>query len=301
MDTPAPLLAYLLPSIVGCFFALIGVAYRLGQMRGVGTPTVVLYMAIGGTILFAGRSLGLPISQAPARVWVLGIAAGLAQYATIKLCGAALERGPLSPLWCALNLVFVPVIVYAWFALGESLSWLKAIAILVAIASVVSASMGQEASADPKKPGGGPVYLLILVGAMMANAVLHGSIKDLGGRLLPDGTAIMARWGDLFLLLVYTSLGLPIAIELIATRTRGVFSPTALGVGALAAFGSLAGFFLMGLCASYPASIVFTLSAIFSLMGGSLASVLFFGERATKWWWIMMALAGTAVVLVSVG
>ena len=298
MNTPAPLIAYLLPALVGCLFALIGVGYRLGQARGVGTPTVVLYMALAGTVVFAVRSFGLPIGEVPARVWVLGIAAGLSQYATIKLCAAALERGPLSPLWCALNMVFVPVILYARVAFGETLSPLKIVGILVAIASVVSASKGQGSTDG--KPGGGAVYFAILISATLGNAVLHGSIKDLGAHLTPDNIPLMTKFGDLFLLLLYASLGLPIAVELIVTRTRGVFAPAAIGTGAMAAFGSLAGFFLMGVCASYPAVLVSTLSAIFSLMGGSLASVLFFGERATKWWWIMMGLAATAVIMVSV-
>lgn len=299
METLSPLAMYVVPSVVGILFALIGVAYRLGQARGIGTPTVVLYMAAAGAAVFGWLSLGTAWAEVPARVLVLGIAAGVAQYLTIRLCGAALRRGPLSPLWCALNLVFVVVIVYAWAALGESLSPAKLVALAVAVGAVVVASVATPPAEGAPAAGGGAVYFAILLGAMLSNAVLHTALKDLGTRELPGGGPISERFGMVFLFLVYTFLGLPIVAELVLTRARDVFSPAAVGAGALAAFGSLAGFFLLAASAGAPAAVVFTLSAIFSLMGGSLASVVFFGEKASGRWFLMMGLAIAAVVLVS--
>ncbi|MEO8377226.1 MAG: hypothetical protein ABI579_06115, partial [Candidatus Sumerlaeota bacterium] len=123
---------YLYPILAGFCFGIIGLGYRLGQARGITTPAVVLYISAAGVVFF-GAMLGAHPFDAPARVWILGIAAGIAQYLTIELVAAALKRGPLSPIWCALNLVFVPIIIYSWYALGESLGVTKLVGIVIAI------------------------------------------------------------------------------------------------------------------------------------------------------------------------
>lgn len=296
-------MAYLLPSLAGIFFALIGIAYRKGQGQGVSTAVVVAYMGAAGILVFTAKALAtLPIMEAPARLWVLAIAAGLTQYASIKLAGWALERGPLSPMWCAMNLVFVPVIGYAALCLGERIDLTKALGIAAAVASVVVGSLGASngASTGPQSLRARLVYFAILVGALVSNSILHGSVKDLGVHRVADGRTIMVAFGDLYLALVYIFMGVPTMLDLAVRGDRAAFTKAGLGVGMLAAAGSLGGMIFISAAAAYPAAIVFTLSAVMSLAGGALSSVLFFGERASPTWFAMMGLALAAVVLVSV-
>lgn len=298
-------MAYLLPSLSGILFALIGFAYRRAQSRGLPTTAVVVYMAGIGALVFSAKALlgDAAFGDVPARVWVLAVASGFFQYATIKFAGWALARGPLSPMWCALNLVFVPVIAYAAIFLGESVDAMKAIGVACAVASVVVGSLaggGGEGGAKPRGLSATAVYSAILVGALLSNSVLHGSLKDLGAYAMADGRMAIDAFGDHYLGVMYFFMAAPTAIELAIEKRKAALSPFAVGTGLLAAVGSLGGVWFLALASSYPAAIVFTLSAVLSLVGGALSSVFFFGERASPTWFAMMGLAVGSVVLVSV-
>ncbi|MCC6545605.1 hypothetical protein IT570_00440 [Candidatus Sumerlaeota bacterium] len=285
---------YHYPILAGVLFGIIGLAYRLGQARGLTTPMVVLYTASAGVVFF-GMRLGTPAFKAPAAIWVLGIAAGLAQYASMELVAAALARGPLSPIWCALNLIFVPVILYAWIFFGEPLDSLKVIGIAVAIGSVICGAI------RPAEPDGGATagtrmgqYLAILLAALLCNSFLHGAIKHL------NHAQLMKQHDALFFFLTYLLMGLPILLKLCVTGFGRAFSWAGGGTGAMAATGSIGGFLFLAASAHFSAAIVFTLSAIVSLLTGSLISIAFFGEKITVWWIAMMLLAVGAVIMVSV-
>lgn len=284
---------YLFPTLAGICFGVVGLSYRLGQARGLATPMVVLHMTLAG-VLFFGFRLNAESFAAPVIVWMLAIVAGLAQYASIELVAAALIRGPLSPIWCALNLVFVPVIIYSRLALGETLDIYKVAGIAFAIASVVSGSQRSADTGGTATPTRFLPYLSILVAALLCNSILHGSIKHL------DAVKLMGGHGSFFFCIMYLCLGLPILVKLFATGFGGTFSLWGFCTGLLAAFGSIAGFSLIAASASAPAAIVFTFSSIFSLISGALISVAFFREKVTVWWMIMLTLAIAAVIMVSI-
>ncbi len=68
-------------------------------------------------------------------------------------------------------------------------------------------------------------------------------------------------------------------------------------VGLMAGCGSIAGLFLLSLCARYPAALVFTVNGAVTILGGSLASVFFFGEARSRAWYLTIGAAIVAVVL----
>lgn len=296
-----PIAAYALPSAAGILFAIIGLAYRLGQARGISTPIVVWHMGCAGMLWFGFQAFSHGLPEAPPRVWVLGVSSGICQMVSILFVSMALARGPLSPIWCAMNLIFVPVIGYAALVLGQSVSPGKMIGVVAAVASVL---VGGVALGDDGESAGGrlPVslrrrlaYAVILLGALLSNSLLQIGITDLGGR------GLMGGHGELFFMLVYAAMVLPFGIMFLGRRTRGVYSRKALECGAMAAIGSIGGMALLGLSSIYPASVVFTLSSILSLIGGGVFSVALFGERMTRPWFAMLGLAVLAVVLVSIG
>ena len=99
---------------------------------------------------------------------------------------------------------------------------------------------------------------------------------------------------------MYAWIAGPIIVELLLRRDRSFFRKSVAVLGLVAAVGSIGGVGLLGLSSALPAAIVFTLSSIFSLLGGGLSSVLFFREKANTKWFAMMGLAIVAVILVSV-
>jgi drug/metabolite transporter (DMT)-like permease len=288
--------------ISGLGFAVLGVSWRLGQAKGVPPTHVAVVISVIGTAFFAGRAGGF---AAPALVWALGVAAGVTQYAAIKLIKPALARGPLSPLWCAISLGFVVTVTYARLFLGESLRPLQSLGVAAGVGCVIVASMGQQQSSDDSAPAApglvgpkavyGAILLLILLSASGAALM----IKHLSAQPYGVGESYMAHFGDVFYGQFYAVFGLLIGLDLLLTRPRGVPLKPALAVGVLGAAGSVTGLWAWGVASVLPAAVVFTVSSLVSIVAASLASVAFFGEKRTRSWYAAIGLAVVSVVLVS--
>ncbi|MDD5766173.1 MAG: hypothetical protein PHW79_08030, partial [Candidatus Marinimicrobia bacterium] len=72
-----------------------------------------------------------------------------------------------------------------------------------------------------------------------------------------------------------------------------------LGLGSLAGAGSICGMLLLSLCAQFPAAIVFTVNGAIIILGGALASVIFFGEKMTRGWYGTIGFGILAVIFVN--
>jgi hypothetical protein len=81
----------------GLCMVVVTVPYRMGSAHGVGTRAVALNLSliVGGWFAFEA---GASWTGAPALVIALGLLCGCMQYLNVVLIGAALARGPLSPL-----------------------------------------------------------------------------------------------------------------------------------------------------------------------------------------------------------
>jgi len=293
----------LLVTFSGIFFALIGLASRIGAPLGVDSLHIAVVGMLGGMIFFGADALEiLRAGDVPARVWQMGLAAGLTQYAAVRLIKTALRMGPLTPLWTAQMLAFVPVILYASLALGEPLEPVHLAALLLAGACIFFASRSQDLPAQPAARPGGPrlAYLAVLAGALLLNSVANIAVKDLSAHTLPSERTLLEQFGSLFYFMMYLQIWLGSAAELLVRRRAPASYAWMLGLGLMAGLGSLLGVICLRQGMSLPAAVSFTLSSTTSIVCAALAGALFFGERRTRWWWATVA-SGAAVVLVANG
>jgi drug/metabolite transporter (DMT)-like permease len=287
----------------GVSFSLIGISYRTGQAKGLIPRQVALVLCAFGAVFFAAKTSTSGWSAAPLIVIVLGLLSGITQYMTLHLMGEALKRGPLSPLWCAVSLSFLPVVIYAGITFGEALTFIQYAGIVAAMGCVFLAAFEGPNSATPAaghvRPGGHATYAAILVAILLLNSVPSAAIKYMGMRPLGDAT-VMASYGPFFSFLLYVALGGCILADLCATRRLRAPARWMLPIGAMGAAGSIGGLLSWGYCASMPAAMLFTISCVMSIFTAALVSVFAFGEKATRAWYGMLACGVASVVLLNV-
>jgi len=307
----------------GVGFGCLGVAYRLGQARGV-TPTQIgLVIAAAGCAVFGG-TVGSEEWAAPAVVWVLGIGVGISQYLVLKLIRPALARGSLSALWCAVNLGFIIAVAYAALFLGERPGLLQQAGIAAAVACVAVASAGQQPAEGGLRSSQcrtadrlayGLLLLLILVLTGLSPAFLkylsaHPAVALEGPRVLPvgaggaDGQAalggsLMREFGHFYYLIFYAVFAVLILADLAITGAIKARMGTAARVGLLGAAGSVVGMWAWAAASPLPAAVLFTVSSVVSLLLAAAVSVTAFGEKRSLAWYATVGLAVAAVVLVS--
>jgi len=295
----------LLAIVSGLLLSLIGIAYGMGRAHQLQSSHIATFMCLAGVPVFsilAGMDM---LCAAPPRIWLLGLAAGLSQFVTMRAINAALRRGPLSPVWCAASMTFLPALLYAWVALGEHTSGMRlAGAVLACVCVVLGAVHGSRAK---KGDGAGHAhgwravvaYSLLLLLIVPTAASLHVSNKILGSQLLPDGRNAMDAFGLVFFLACYGSTGLGLLGDSLVRNPPPRESRRALvWLGLLASIGSIGGFLVLRLAAASPAALVYPVNSVSSLLGVTLASVLIMRERITLAWAGMVAAGVIAVLLV---
>ena len=265
---------------------LIGVAFGLGQKAGVQPIEIMLVCTGVASLLFAGkqwrRSQPSPI---PLRVWGWGVTGGLSQYLAMRGIGLAMNLGPLSPVWCAASLGFIPVSFYSALRYKERLTLLKNVALAAGVGCVVVSAVtnsrgGTTLASLADTLGYGAVLLAVLV----LNSLNSIAIKTLGMNAGPAQAGRTSRDNNLFLPIMYATCFLAALADLIWHRNPNLAFGPMIGFGALAALGSMVGMALMASCASAPAGVVFTLSGISGIVTAAVVSVLFLGERAGLGW-----------------
>ena len=289
----------------GLAFSCIGVGYRAAQARKVTAAQVACVICLVGVGYFAVLPQSRPWSSVPGENRVMAGIAGAGQCTSLKMIGPALARGPLSPMWCALNLGFVITIGYARLFLGERVSPLGYLGMLAAIACVMAASSRPQPAPSGEAAATSSLrarltYGTILLVMLVGNSLWLLSIKHFSVRTLPNGQSYLSVFGHQFTLAVYLVLGLFALGEVARTRrTLGPWPPWLL-LGGLAAAGSVLGTHALNTCASLPAAVVVTINNVVSLLFAALISVLIFRERRTPSWYATIGLAVAAVVLVNV-
>ena len=287
MSIPPPLLAPI-AAISGIGFALIGIAYRMGQPRGIAPPHIVLFLAAGGTIFFGVQMLNIPLLEIPLVVIVYGTVAGLCQYVLVKVIKVALRMGPLSPVWCALALSLLPTIGFASVFLGEKLGMTQVLAIVAGIACVLAAS-----AIHREEPAGKPgdrrstwlAYVAVLLLIPTFNCISQIGIKHMEHLPAQGGGSLIEQYKAVFLMLLYLMIGAGTAIDLFVTRGFNVPFWRTAGLGLMAAAGSIFGMAALTACAALPAATLFTLSNVVSILATALVATLAFGERRTLAWY----------------
>jgi len=276
------------------------------------------------------------------------------QFALVYGVRQALRMGPLSPMWCALNLSFVPVILFAQVFLREPVTLLGILAVAVAVVAVILGSLrGQpgkrpgaaktasSASASASKPRATRMFILyglLLFGLLAANSVINIGIKELGtptasttiasssaaatasegdastGGTTPvaesqaagetqaadEAATRMTRYGDFYFVAIYFLIFMPLVFVFFPRRRREVFARPAMALGIGSGLCSVGGIWMLSLAAPLPAAYVFTVSSIVNILLAGLISVIFFRERADRYWTAMMICALVSVLLIGV-
>jgi len=140
---------FILAALSGLSLALIGVAFRLGQSKNVVPLHIATSIGICGALFFGVQMKWSLLAEIPLFIYIMALIVALGQILAMELTKASLKRGPLSPVWCALNLNFLVVIIYAALVYGEAVRLFQALALISGLLCVIAASnLGDEEKKD---------------------------------------------------------------------------------------------------------------------------------------------------------
>ncbi|MFH0882496.1 MAG: hypothetical protein V2A56_05895 [bacterium] len=300
----------LLAVLSGVCLSIIGVAFKIGQSRNVTPLYISMCMGIAGALFFGVQMDWSELGDLPTIVWVFALLNASGQIVAMYLVNVCLKLGPLSPLWAAMNLTFLPVILYSAILFGEPVTGMQFAAVAAGILTVAFASQmttgggaagEKEKSAFPMKAKlSYGIYLLVI---LLSNSIVFITIKDLGTRPLAAGmdVTILGR----YLAPIYFTLYVGLALF---TGTAGYLQkvkPKRWGdlvkLGLLAALGSISGLLLLKVCIPLPAALVFTISGVITIISGAIASILFFREKIFWAWYATVGAGVLAVILANLG
>jgi len=290
----------ILAVVSGVGFTFIGIAYRLGQPHGISPIRIALGFAVIGTVFFGVQGWAASPPDVPLRVLVFAVIVGAGQYVTLKFVRIALARGPMAPFWCAAMLGFVPVTVYARLFLDEGIVGVQYAGIAAGILCVVAGSLQQRPAEGAHGVRGSRImYGLILFVLLITNSLSLVAINDLGAREAASGGTMMDVYGTLYYALYCLTIGVLVGLDLWLRRHGRVSGVRWAAFAILAAAGWIGGLVALKACAEAPAAMISTVNNISSILAGTAAAVVFFRERATPAFFVMVALGVLAVVLVN--
>lgn len=293
----------------GLAFSCLGIAYRLAAARGLKPCHIAVALGVAGTAFFGARAAwGVWHGQGELSRFalVIGLASGLGQGFSISMIQPASARGPFAPVWCALNLFFIPVAGYAVLAMGERLTGLQVAGLGAGVGCVIVSAYAVE------RPGGEGAarragwrirvgYAAMLAAMVLGTSLASLAMKLLGARTLPGGASALDACGDQFLATLYLGLGAWAGVESAARRAWPAPAGALLAAGGLGAAGSLAGMYLVKISSVLPGGMGFVISCVVSLLAGAVVSSVAFGERRNAAWYLSVGLAALSVILFHAG
>lgn len=289
--------AFFLAVVAGVFSAFIGIGYRIGAKGKVFPIQAALILDVVGIIFFS--TMGKWQYDMPWIVWFFGIFSGLTQYATIRILRAALQRGPLSPAWCAVGLSFVPALVYCWFFRSETPTVCQVLSVMATAGAIIVASIGNAKSAgtghrlESRKEG--VVYGILLTAIVVFCGIIYIILKVASYWKFGD-TTLVAAFGNQIMALTYLFIMLPSLVDLSVSKTWHINKYFWFG-GFFVMIGGIGSYGLQLLIMDAPAVIVFALTGVVSVLCASLTSVFVFHEKRTYYWYATVILAVLAVLL----
>jgi hypothetical protein len=279
----------------GVLWALMGISIRMGTARGAHLSQLYVVISFAGFVLFTVRAVGAP--STPLLTVCLAVTGGLSQYAGLFLLRKALHRGPITAIWSAVSLGFLPVSVYSIVALKEPLSCGGVASLLIGVACVLCAARLQEEPGAKHSPARRQTgFAALLFSLLLLNGLLSVFIKHL--TMLPSagGSNGFVLHQDSFMALVYAVLLTCLALEQWRGRQAWANPVPTLVAGGTAACGSMGGLWLIGRVAHLPAAIVFTASSMAQIAVTFLLATLLIGEKRTGVWYATLGLALSSIV-----
>lgn len=286
----------------GLGFAMLGVAYRLGSQWRIALRQIIAILGACAIPYFLTISSGNVFSaEMPYSVYVVGIAAGLSQLVTLGLISLSFRLGPLSPVWCATSMNFIPVGIFGVLAYSEAISGRSLLSTAFGVAAIICGSLQNRASEDAapaiRRADGRYAYLALLICIFLLNSFSGIGVKWVGRLKMAYAGAPMAHdWSHSYFIVLYCTLGLGAVITALVSR-RKIPSVRKLALcGIMASCGSIIGLRSIEACSDIPAIMAFAVSSLTSLLGASIMSIILFRERITSAWIAMIALATTALL-----
>lgn len=279
--------ALLIAAGSGLCFSLIGVAIRGASGRRIDPLRVFCVLAVCGCGFFVPGAFSVALRWPAVG---LGIIAGITQYAAARLYRQGLTLGPLTPLWCALQLSFLEPV--AWAALVRHVPLTNGhwMALFLATAGVLFSARLARNGASATTGSLSWRYLALLLTVLILNGIANICLKE----------ADVRGWHDAYSQTMVALYGMAALMAWLEARRSPARVETgwsaALLWGLLGAAGSIGGMSLLSRCLAGPAGLVFTVQAAASIAGAALASVLLFHERATRTWWATVLLVLGAVI-----
>lgn len=291
--------------LAGLAFPFIGFSMRAGGSRGIYPMHVFFMLSLVGAAGYL-PSAWADLPSVPLIVLLLGVLSGVTQYVVIRMMRIALAWGPLSMLWCAIMLAFLPTTLFAGLFLEESLGALQVIALCLAVLCVFLASKASaqsrqdETSHSHIRPTLRHVlYGLALLTVLVFNSVLVICLKVLGSTTAEaaDGTLIPV-YESSFYVILYLTITLVTGADLLLTRCRPGSWIWMIALGIPAAAGSMGGILMLGRAqAILPAATILPIHSVASILFTAIVATVAFRERRTAYWYATLA-CGVAVVLV---
>ena len=289
--------AYFLSLISGVFSGFIGIGYRLGSKGNVFPIQTALILDTAGVIFFS--TLAKWQYNLPPLVWILGIVAGLTQYATVRILRETLRMGPLSPAWCAIGLSFMPALVYCWFFRGETPTVWQVFSVIATIGAIVAASIGNSKNAgesrklESKKAGfiyGTLLVLMLFLCGIIYIIFKYATFVNYGDSNLFD------TFRNQMMAIIYLFLMLPALLDLSISKTW-IFNKYFFFGGAFVMIGGIGSYGIQLLIMNAPAVLVFALPGVTSVLFASLISVFVFHEKRSCYWYATVIMAVLAILL----
>ncbi len=304
---------FLLSLLAGICFGLMSYSYQMGRKRNVPATQIAFFVCFTGSIFFMGYLYynhlvyGLPPGNpwlAPWRVWILTIIAGIGQVASIVMIDPAQKRGPGAPVFCAMNLVFLPASIFAVLVLKEKITPIQILGLAAAIACVLVAGKAQSGAAAgvqvKKSRANSLIYPLFLAGLMISSSLATIVIKQL--QAIPfESTSLFTFHKGLFIFLMYACGTLGTGMVLTREGWSNFQTRMAFLLGSLAAAGSICGFLIYCLISALPGGIGFALTNIACFITIAFIAAFIFKEKRNPSWYMAILLAIASVILFSLG
>ena len=280
----------------GISYSLDGVAYRYAEKFAINSRQLLFPITLTSSLVFLVFAWQ---ERASWQLLAIAAAGGASQYLLAFFYQLALRHGPLTPMWCALMLCFVPVILYAGIFLKETVGIFQVGSIVLAAVAVIAAAYSNRSEPvspekSRKKFGISLFYVMILlvltglngfsnIALKMASA-LHGGEEYKGAE-------------NLYMTVFFGTSAVLIFLEFLFTRKWPRFSRHLVGATLMGAGGCSVGMWLLSLVVTAPAALVFTAMNTASILSAGVLSVTLFGEKRSPAWYCMVVSAIGAIVL----
>ena len=278
-----------------------GIGYKISGSGKVNAFHSASVLAFFGVIFFGIRAAYFgEWQQLTWQMVVLTIVTGVAQYLGQIMLKVTLDMGPLSLVWCAAALQFMPAIIFSYFAYDEPFTVFYFLALMALFAAIVSASFGQE------KPEGDklrtPAWLFglsLLVMLTLFSSCAIGMKFGWYYHVPGSDKSLMQTGGNVFFCLLYAAIFTFCTADVIIRKTLH-FSVKGWIGNLMLAVGTILQFALQKSVLHLPAALLFALSCSASILFTSIISTTFFHEKRTRSWYLTLAFALAAILFMAV-